>query len=236
MVRISFIVPAFNESLEITACLRSVFAAAREVGVPFDVTVVNDASIDNTADLARQAGARVIEVQCRQIAKVRNAGARQASGELLIFVDADTRISAPVLRSALAAFEAGAVGGGAFVRMAGPVSAFAHAAMAFFGLIYSRLLNWAAGCFVFARKTDFMAVGGFDESLFAGEEIALSRALKKRGRFVVVHEAVWTSSRKLRLYGVRDFARLFGQALRRGPAVVRGRDALGVWYDGRRES
>ena len=57
-------------------------------------------------------------------------------------------------------------------------------------------LRLAAGCFMFARRDAFDAVHGYDERVFCGEEILLSRALKKRGTFVIVREPVITSSRK----------------------------------------
>ena len=53
---ISFIVPAHNESFEIGATLGSIFDAAHAMGVPFEVIVVNDASTDSTAAVARDAG------------------------------------------------------------------------------------------------------------------------------------------------------------------------------------
>ena len=72
---ISFIIPAHNEAFEVGRTLQSVFAAARSEEEPFEVIVVNDASTDATAALARAAGARVIDVDLRKISAVRNAGA-----------------------------------------------------------------------------------------------------------------------------------------------------------------
>src|SRR6185436_13081255 len=72
---ISFIVPAHNEVFEIAKALVSIFESARAVGVPFEVIVVNDDSTDRTPDIAREAGARVVDVKLRKISAVRNAGA-----------------------------------------------------------------------------------------------------------------------------------------------------------------
>src|SRR5258706_13556414 len=85
---ISFIVPAHNEAFEIGKSLSSIFVSARAVGIPFEVIVVNDASTDRTADLARATGARVVEVNLRKISAVRNAGARDAKGDDFVFIDA----------------------------------------------------------------------------------------------------------------------------------------------------
>lgn len=233
---ISFIVPAYNESFEIGRTLESIFVAARAIGRPFEVIVVNDASTDRTADIARAAGTRVIDVQLRKISAVRNVGAREAKGEVLFFIDADTRITEAVLRAALKALDNGAAGGGAFVKFEGQVNWSTRTALFIFGVFYSLLFKWAAGCFIFARKTIFQAADGFDESLYASEEIFLSIALKRQGKFVVVREDVFTSGRKLRMHSVWQIVPFTLRFLIRGPSMLRERDGLGWWYDGKRES
>ena len=191
---ISFIIPAHNEERFLAATLASIRTAAASVGEAFELIVVDDESTDETADIARSANATVIPVSLRHIAAVRNAGARAASGDVLVFVDADTLVPAATLVAALAALAQGAIGGGARVRMDASAPAWVHRVWGVVSLMFS--LRLAAGCFVFARRDAFDAVGGFDERLFYGEEVFLSRALSARGRFVIVREAVITSSRK----------------------------------------
>ncbi|MDQ6655620.1 MAG: glycosyltransferase, partial [Verrucomicrobiota bacterium] len=87
---LSFIVPAYNEARELPSALAALRAAAEGAGAPYEVIVVDDDSNDATAEIARRAGARVAHVHLRQIAAVRNAGARLAQGDTLFFVDADT--------------------------------------------------------------------------------------------------------------------------------------------------
>lgn len=232
---ISFIVPAHNEAAEIGACLDAIETAAR-AGDPleFETIVVDDASTDDTAAIAESRGARVVPVTHRQIAATRNAGAAAASGGTLIFVDADTRLNVQVLQGALAALATGAVGGGAGVRFEDGLPAPGRYLLP--ALIAAwRLTGWAAGCFVYCRRTDFEAVGGFDERYYASEEIHLSRALKKRGRFVVLKAAVLTSGRKFRLYSVREQWQVFFRLLLGGLPAARRRKGLELWYDGRRE-
>jgi glycosyltransferase involved in cell wall biosynthesis len=199
------------------------------------VIVVNDASTDETAALARAAGARTLDVQLRKISAVRNSGAREAKGDVFFFLDADTRISEATLRAALRALEDGAVGGGAFVTFAEPVSLSARIGIDLFSFLYMRLVGWAAGCFIFATRAAFEAAGGFDERLFAAEEIALSIALKRQGRFVLLRESVTTSARKLRLHSPLDVIPFVGRFLVRGFGMLRRRDGLDWWYDGKRE-
>jgi glycosyltransferase involved in cell wall biosynthesis len=231
---ISFVIPAHNEDALIGQTLRTLLASAESVGKPFEVIVVDDASTDQTAEIARSLGAAVVTVNLRKISAVRNAGARAARGDVLIFVDADTLVPVKALASAMDAIHQGAVGGGARVRIDDdvPVWATPLLTMVSWGLCWLRL---AAGCFLFARRDVFEAVGGFDEQYYASEEIHLSRALKAKGRFVIVAEAVLTSGRKARLFSGRQILRQMIILAGGGRAALKRRDGLGFWYDGRRE-
>lgn len=229
---ISFVIPAHNEEELIGETLRFLRASAVALGEPFEIIVVDDASTDATARIARDAGAAVERIDRRQIAASRNAGARVARGDLLIFVDADTHVQTETLRQALAAVRGGAVGGGArFVFESGP--RWAHALGK--GTVFiMRVLSWAAGCFVFARRDAFEAVGGFDERYFATEELVLSRALKRRGRMVIVPAPVITSGRKQRHFTAREMWRQIAAIIVGGRRTLRDREALGFWYGWRR--
>lgn len=233
---LSFIIPAYNEEAELGPSLTSIIQAARPLGQPFEVIVVNDASTDRTAEIAREAGARVIDVHLRQISAVRNAGAHAAKGDVFIFVDADTRLPGPTLQAAIHALNAGAAGGGAWVQFGGPVPWLFRWTTPLFNFFYMRVCRWAAGCFIFARREAFEAVGGFDETVYATEEIGLSRALKRRGPFILVKESVITSGRKAHRYASWGTVRLFFRFLFRGKAGFRRREGLDLWYDGRREN
>ncbi len=114
--RMSFIVPAYNEAKLLGATLDAIRVAAALTGESFEIIVVDDDSTDSTAAIAAGRGARVVPVKNRSIARTRNDGARQARGEYLFFVDADTLIDHRVLRAALARLYAGDVGGGAVFK------------------------------------------------------------------------------------------------------------------------
>jgi glycosyltransferase involved in cell wall biosynthesis len=230
---ITFIIPAWNEEALLPRALESVRAAAASLPHPSEVIVVDDDSTDRTAAIAREFGARVVSVNLRQIAAVRNAGAKAAIGDIFFFVDADTAVNEAVLRSALAKLDAGYVGGGAAFSFDGIVPLYAR--------VLERITRWgarklalASGCFVFCNRADFEAVGGFDETLFAAEEWAISNALKRRGRFIVLREKVLTSGRKVRAYRAREILGvLLGIGLR-GRRALRKREGLSVWYGPRR--
>ena len=197
--QVSFVIPCWNEEALLGRTLDSLFTAARQMGAPFEVIVADDASSDRTAEIARGAGAVVISTERRQISATRNAGARAAQGDLLIFVDADTLVTPEVLRAAVEAVRGGAVGGGCTVRFDKPIPLYARILMPVFNRLY-RAAGLAAGCFLFCTRPAFEAVGGFDEDLYASEECSLSWALKRQGRFVLLRETVLTSSRKLRTF------------------------------------
>jgi GT2 family glycosyltransferase len=191
---LSLIIPAHNEERYLDATLTAVRAAAAAAGRPFELIVVDDASTDATASTARTHGATVVSVNLRHIAAARNAGARAAQGDVLIFVDADTLLPAVTLAAALDALAQGAAGGGARVQMEASAPPWVHRIWGIISLMF--WLKLAAGCFMFARREAFDAAGGYDERLYCGEEVFLSRALRAEGPFVIVREPVITSARK----------------------------------------
>jgi len=230
---LSFIVPAHDEEAAIATTVRAIRAAAQSAQAPFEIIVVDDSSSDRTAALAAAEGAQVLRVERRQIAAARNAGARVARGETFVFVDADTLINADVVSGLQHAIDRGAVGGGAAIRFDAPTPRWLDFVLPA-SIWLARQLRITGGAFLFCRRDVFEAVGGFDESLYAAEEIRLCRQLRARGDFVILRESVLTSGRKLRTYSAFE---LLGAALRvgfAGPAGVQDRSRLGIWYDPRR--
>jgi len=232
---ISFVIPAYNEEVMVGATVRALRASASAVGEPYEVLVVDDASDDRTAAAAAAGGATVLRANLRQISAVRNAGARAARGDLLVFVDADTLVPEETLRAMLAAIAQGAVGGGARVRfdMHGIGAWKRRLSEAGCWLLFR--LGFAGGCFLFAQRAAFEKAGGFDERYYASEEIHLKLALARLGRFEIVRAPVITSARKLRLFTAGQILRQLLQLAMGGLPAVRRRDGLEFWYSGRRE-
>lgn len=233
MIAISFIIPAYNEERLLGGTVSAIASAARVLDAACEVIVVDDASTDRTAAVAEAHAARVVTVNCRQIAATRNAGAREARGEMLVFVDADTIVSDAAVRAAVAAMRGGAVGGGCAFRFDGRLPLYGRVLQAVAVPIY-RLVGLASGCFLFCTRDAFRAVGGFDETLFGAEEAVLSRALRRQGRFVVLRESVTTSGRKLRAYSGREVLRVLLRLALSGSNAVRRRETLEIWYGERR--
>ena len=224
---LSIVVPAHDEEAFIGRTLEAIHAAAEATGLPYEVIVVDDGSTDATAEIARSGGARVVPVVVRQIAAARNAGARVANGDMLVFVDADTIINGHVLQAAVGEMRKGAVGGGARAVYDANTPRWAQNTITLV-VAFMRRVNWASGCFFFAQRAAFERVGGFDERYFASEEIHLSRALKRLGRFVILPETVVTSGRKAHTYSSWHTLWLVARMLR--PGGLTRRDHLGFWY------
>jgi len=223
---LSFVIPAYNEEKCLPATLRAVFASADAVGEPFEVIVVDDASTDRTAEIAREHGAQVVSVRNRQIAATRNTGARVARGDVFFFVDADTLANPLAIRMALRALRNGAVGGGCLFRYEDPVPLWVKALYPV-AMLAMRLVKFTGGCFLFCSREAFAAIGGFSEAMFAAEELEFARSLKRIGRFVVPRPVVDTSNRKLSELTVRRIVKLILHGLRKGSSH---REGLELWY------
>jgi glycosyltransferase involved in cell wall biosynthesis len=230
---ISFILPAHNEEQLLGETLDALRVAADEVGEAYEVIVVADACTDRTAEIAAAHEARVIQVHHRQIAATRNAGAREAKGDVFFFVDADTHASVVAIRMGLQTMRGGTVGGGFVPRFDGPLPLWFRIASPFlaFGM---RRLRLVGGCFLFCTRDAFQAAGGFCEQYYASEETAFIKALKRQGPFIVPPGEVMTSGRKLRMFSAWQIAALILRCVIRGPQSFQQRDGLEVWYGERR--
>lgn len=230
---ISLIIPAHNEAEMIAGTVDAARAALDATGEACEIIVVNDDSSDDTAAIAAGCGARVIDVKLRHIAAVRNAGAAAARGDRFVFLDADTRLPSETMAAAVRALADGPIGGGCGVAF-NEGSPWTGIAMAQVWNALSRVWRWAAGSFVFVRRDDFEAIGGFDERYFAAEEIVLSMALKRRGPFTILPQKIHTSERKMYTHTAADHLWLMVKVLATGGAAIRRRDGLSIWYGDQR--
>lgn len=196
---ISFVVPAHNEQTCLPATLAAIHDSARTLDLTYEIIVVDDASTDATAEIARANQARVVSVNHRQIAATRNSGARAANGDRIFFVDADTVINPRTVHEALTAMNRGAVGGGGAVwidwREALPLYG---RILTILMVISPKLIGFTGGAFMFCTREAFQATGGFNEKLYWSEEGAFTMALRREGRFFVPWRPVLTSGRRLR--------------------------------------
>ena len=233
---VSFVIPAHNEQLVLANCLNAIRRAANSLNCEHEIIVVNDDSTDATAEIATSLSDRVVNVQLRNIGAVRNAGARAATGDLLVFVDADTILPVATLRQILSTVRSGTVGGGANLRFDQHLDPVRQLLAYGFTIAWQDVFRLAAGCLVYVRREVFEKIGGFNEKYFAAEELFLSLAIRRRGRFRIVRHPVITSARKLRTYGFWEMLSLTIPVLLRGPACWSKQESLAFLYDAKREN
>lgn len=237
--RLSLVIPAYNEAALLPRLLGSVATARQHCSVPVEVIVADNASTDATARVAEEGGARAVRVEKRYIAAARNGGAAAARGEVLCFVDADSLIHPLSLRRIHECLQDAHVVGGA----TGVVMERWSAGI---GVTYAAMLPvvWLTGFdtgVVFCRREDFVALGGYDESLLVAEDVDFLWRLKRLGRSrgqrlrrLKGVKAV-TSTRKFDRYGdwfmFREMPGVAWRAVR-DPDSLR-RKLREYWYDSR---
>jgi len=241
-VKVSIVIPAFNEERLLGQTLQHVKTALTafvSLGWVVEVIVCDNNSTDRTAEIARAAGATVVFEPVNQIARARNRGALAATGDWLLFVDADSQPSAELLAEVAQQILSGrCLAGGCTIRYDG------YHPMANFGAgLWNRLSRsrrLLAGSFIFCEAAAFRKVGGFSNELFAGEELDLSKRLgqlaRETGREIVIlhRHPLLTSARKMRLYSTWELLRFVLLAGLNQKRVLRSREACHSWYDGRR--
>ena len=241
-MKISIVVPAFNEEKLLPASLRSIVTAAEafhERGWQTELIVCDNNSTDRTAEVATAAGARVVFEPINQIARARNCGAAAASGDWLLFIDADSQPPRELFSDVVDAISSGQyIAGGATVKL----DAW-FPGMWFFMTLWnltSRVKKWCAGSFIFCDAAAFRAIDGFSNDLFVSEELDLSQRLNAYGktkgkRMTILHRhPLLTSARKMKLYGHGAHLKFLLKLILGRGRVLRQREQCEIWYDGRR--
>jgi len=195
--RIAIILPVLNEETQIAACL-TLLQPLR--GQECELIVVDGGSNDRTVTLAKPLADRVILGPKGRAAQM-NAGARQASGDILWFLHADSLpppAAAILIRAALA--QPGRHWGRFDVRLSGrhPLLRVVETLMN----LRSRLTGIPTGDQgIFVRRNLFERVGGYP-AIALMEDIAFSRLLKIQGRPICLRQRLTTSSRRWEQDGI----------------------------------
>ncbi len=241
-MKISIIIPAFNEERLIVDTLKQVKAAAQAFtsrGWEMELILCDNNSSDKTAELARGEGSRIVFEPVNQIARARNTGAAAATGQWLLFIDADSHPSRELLAEVADQIASGeCLAGGSAVVFARPTRSVLVAAWVWNSL--SRLLKWMAGAFIFVETQAFRQIGGFNQDFYIAEEIDLSQRLKvearirKRKIVILQQHPLVTSSRKLYLYSGWEYIKFLLNLLLSLGRSKHSRSACFPWYDGRR--
>jgi glycosyltransferase involved in cell wall biosynthesis len=217
-IALSFVIPAHNEAQRIEACLRSIEEILPRAGAcPTEIIVVNNASTDRTREAAKRVkGVRVVDEPVKGLTRARARGLTEARGELVAYLDADTRLHPRWFEVLEREFsrERG------IVCLSGPfryydLPPFKNLVAQFFWWASAPLMYWLVGYMVLganfvARREALLRVGGFDTSIeFYGEDTDIARRLSEVGKVTFRMDFfILGSGRRLLKEGLlRTFAR-----------------------------
>jgi len=218
---ISVIVCAHNEARYLPACLHSVLAQSR---LPDELLVINNASTDETSLVASQIPhVRVVDEPRKGLVVARETGRRHASGDLLIYLDADCRAPLTWLERIERRFDRDAV----LIALSGPyryydwdwtgralIRAYDFTLAPATQLLVRHLLRigtiFYGGNFA-VRKEALERIGGFDTSIeFHGEDTNVGRRLFAIGKVGLFHDCyLYTSARRYVAMGKGAVFRLY---------------------------
>jgi len=212
-MKISVIIPAYNEEADIAKCLKSIKGNRYE---DFDIIVVDAGSRDKTVEIAEKYADRVIQVHTSAPGPARNIGVKNTDAEVVAFTDADTLVSEDWVKVIAKDFtDPDVVGVGGILKPLNPRlldkimfkinSDWWYRLTAVFGFYQLGTPNCAY------RREAFLKVGGFDESLSMLEDTELSLRLgrAKIGKIIIDKDLlVYNSVRRFKQEGyLRVFLR-----------------------------
>lgn len=192
---ISVVIPALNEAPGIEACIASV----RRTDHPVEIIVADGGSTDGTAEAALAAGAWVTQAP-RGRASQQNAGARAASGDVVLFLHADTRLPEGWAQAVREALARPGVAGGAFrfgVDAPGARLRFIEAMANLRSVVLQMPFGDQA---IFLSRERFLELGGFPEMPIM-EDFAFVQKLRRTGRVVTLRARAVTSPRRWQRLG-----------------------------------
>jgi glycosyltransferase involved in cell wall biosynthesis len=212
MPRFSILIPARNEEKYLPGCLKSLARAAEAFPNQVEVIVTINRCTDRTEEIARTHGAKVVHTDARNLAKIRNTAAKEADGDIIVTIDADSRMSPNMLRDIDRLLRSGRyIGGGVMIwPERWSLGIVATAIM----LLPLAVRHRVSGGLFWCLREDFQAIGGFDEKWISVEDLDFAKRLKAYGktkgkRFgMICRSHIITSCRKFDTFGdwflVRD--------------------------------
>ncbi len=215
---ISVIIPTYCEEETIEGCLKSVINQRFDYG-RIESIVVDSHSPDNTREVAKRSADKVLDLVERGVGRARNAGAKIAQGQILLFLDADTYLETDFVAQIYNAFADKRV-----VCVSGILRSLERLepldklfAVSHYGFT-NKLAELSAhlGFPMFpsvccsARKSVFMKVGGFREDIACAEDISFSREMGRVGKCLVNNKATaYTSVRRISKCGKKQMYSMY---------------------------
>ena len=212
-MRISVVIPAYNEESAIQPCLESI---KKQTYKDYDIIVVNAESTDKTAEVSSRYTDKVITAKTGSPGPARNLGVKSSGSEVIAFTDADTIVADNWLSEIARIFEdPKVVGAGGVLR---PLDARLLDKVMFkinsdlwyrFTAVFGFYQLGTPNCAY--RRNAFLSAGGFDEKLSMLEDTELSIRMKKYGKMVIDKRmVVYNSARRFKQEGyIRVFLRYF---------------------------
>ncbi len=204
-MKYSILIPAHNEEAYIGQCLQSIKDATEQISADVEIIVALNRCSDQTAAIA--AGHQAVSVieNSKNLARIRNAAARAATGDIIVTIDADSRMSRNMLAEIAAHLATGKyIGGGVMIR---PERWSLGIFMSLLTVLPFLLIHRVSGGLFWCYRNDFETVGGFNETLVSAEDLDFARRLKAYGkqtgrRFKTISRAhIITSCRKFDTFG-----------------------------------
>lgn len=230
-------IPARNEEKCLPGCLQAIQVAAKPFPDQVEVIVAVNRCTDRTEAIAIDHGAKVVHEDAKCLAKIRNVAARAATGEIIVTIDADSRMSGNMLLEIARLLATGRyIGGGVMVLPERWSLGIAVTAVMLSGVM---LRHRVSGGLFWCLRADFEAIGGFNEEYVSVEDLDFAKRLKvyarsKEKRFTTILKAhITTSCRKFDTFGDWYLVRNVGLVRR----IFTGRsrkDADDFYYDVKR--
>lgn len=217
--RVSFIVPARNESKVIGRCLKAIRSLDYDQSL-VEILVVDDHSVDGTVEIARSFGTTILQPPHRTISALRNSGAQNAKGRWLAFVDADCILESDWLRRALKYFNDPRVACVGSYPSVPEDSSWVSKAWDAHRCLYapSQEVDWLPSRTLLLDRDAFEAVGGFEDSLVTCEDVDLCYRLRQRGYKIISDGRI----KSMHLGEPRTLFEFFKKEQWRGRASFRG--------------
>jgi glycosyltransferase involved in cell wall biosynthesis len=235
----SIVIPAYNEEAYLPATLDAVRRAEEQLGEPVEMIVADNLSTDMTRQVAASFGAKVVMVSTKCISAVRNQGAAQATGNYLVFQDADNRMTPEVLVEIKRQMDTGRYVGGGLVNAWYDRDSLGLRVI--HGLVKCAVALTGVSMFLlYTTPAHFRAIGGFDERLLSTEDHNFALRLKAYGKGLGLRYLnlgrgeIILSSRKFDEYG--DWAVFRHPAVFMRACFNNRQAAYELWYKPRRES
>lgn len=205
MVKISVIIPTLNEERYLPSCIKSVLnqTLTRD---EYEIIVADSHSSDKTREIAKRYADHVLDLPREGAGAARNAGAKIAGGEILLFLDADTIICKNFLEEVLKNCDENQIVGGTCDIYPSDGTPFGNAFFKLINMIYKLVFllgkpHAQTKCCFYKRKA-FVKLGGFNENLIVTEDQEMAWRAAKIGKILYLKTtAAYSSMRREKTLG-----------------------------------